>query len=155
MTVQRAASIIYFDEEGRQNLPQVLRVVKRTLKKRADLRSLKIIIFTAEGEGAALALNQLEDFDPTIIAVTFPHDFYVLRGGKRYFPRVPDKLRRFLEAVGVKLLTSRLPFDKIEGAELYNQQLDSVKKTLSILGGGAFRYVRKPFYKAVIMVRSS
>lgn len=136
VTMQRATSIVYFDQEGRQNLLQVLRVVKKALRKRADLRALKLVIFTAEGEGPALALNQLEDFDPKIIAVTFPPDFSVLRGGKRYFPRIPDKLRRFFNAVGVTVLTSRLPFDRIEGAELHSQQLDCIRKTLSIFGGG-------------------
>jgi hypothetical protein len=50
------SQIVYFDSEGRQNLEEVLRVVKKALNKREELRSTKLVIFTAEGQGPAIGL---------------------------------------------------------------------------------------------------
>jgi hypothetical protein len=129
-------SILYFEEEGRKNLPQVLRVVKRSFSKRADLRACKIVVFTAIGEGPALAYNLLQQYDPKIIAVTLPPDFSVQRGKERLFPRIPDKLKAFFSGVGVTVITGRLPFDPIEGCEAHNEQMVLVRNVISIFGGG-------------------
>jgi len=128
-------SILYFEEEGRQNLPQVLRVVKRVFKKRGDLRKLRIVVFTAIGEGPALAYNLLQEYDPKIIAVTMPPDFSIQRGDERLFPRIPDKLRAFFAGVGVTVITGRLPFDHIEGFDAHNEQMMLVRNVLSLFGG--------------------
>ena len=76
----RTSAIRYFEIEGRENLPQVLQTVRRALSRRADLRELKIVIFTATGDGPALAYSRLQKFEPKIIAVTFPSGFHVHRG---------------------------------------------------------------------------
>ena len=47
------APISYFESEGRDNLEEVLKVVKRVLKTREDLRHLKIVIFTSQWKGAS------------------------------------------------------------------------------------------------------
>src|SRR5690349_18550520 len=114
--MQKYSSISYFDREGRENLPHVLRVVKRALKKRPELRLLQHVIFTATGDGPSLAYGQLHEYDPRIIAVTFPPDFHVRRGeeGAVFFPRVEHKLQLFFNGVGIKTITGRLPFDNIE-----------------------------------------
>jgi hypothetical protein len=128
-------SILYFEEEGRQNLPQVLRVVKRVFKKRDDLRKLRVVVFTAIGEGPALAYNLLQQYDPKIIAVTMPPDFSIQRGDERFYPRIPDKLRAFFAGVGVTVITGRLPFDFIEGLDSHNEQMMLVRQVLSLFGG--------------------
>jgi hypothetical protein len=128
-------SILYFEEEGRQNLPQVLRVVKRAFKKRGDLRKLRIVVFTAIGEGPALAYNLLQQYDPKIIAVTMPLNFSMRRGDERLFPRIPDKLKAFFAGVGVTVITGRLPFDPIDGFDAHNAQMTLVRNVLSLFGG--------------------
>jgi hypothetical protein len=135
MKVSKSSSIIYFEREGRENLAQVLRVVKRSLRRRPELRNVKLVIFTAEGEGPALAFSQLQQFEPQIVAVTFPPDFFVKQGKGNYHPRIHAKVRKFFDGVGVKVITGRLPFDQIEGADDHNQQMELIRKVLSIIGG--------------------
>lgn len=134
--MQRYYSISYFDREGRENLPQVLRVVKRALKKRPELRLLKHIIFTATGDGPALAYGQLHEYDPRIIAVTFPPDFHVKRGEEGvFFPKVEPKLQGFFNGVGIKTITGRLPFDRVENAQSHNEQMRLIRDILTLFGG--------------------
>jgi hypothetical protein len=128
-------SIVYFEREGRENLSEVIRIVKRAFKKRVDLRSSKIVVFTAIGQGAAMAYNILEEYEPTIIAVTFPLDFSIPRGDKRFFPRIPEKLQAFFDALKIKVITTRLPFDEIDGAVEHNAQMKMIKDVLSLFGG--------------------
>jgi uncharacterized protein len=134
--MQKSTSILYFDKEGRENLPQVLRIVKRTLTKRPELRKLKLIIFTATGEGPALACAQLHEFAPKIIAVTFPPNFSVTRGAETQFPHVTERLRSFFNGVGVSVITARLPFDPISKADAHNTEMQLVKEVLTIFAGG-------------------
>lgn len=140
MKKQFPSRIFYFDHEGRQNLPQVINSVKVALTKRPELRSFKLVIFTASGEGPALAYNRLRQFDPKIIAVTFPPGFVATRTtdvGEIQIPaRISDKLMRFFHGVGVTILTGRLPFDPIEGCDAATLQMKLVKDVLSVFGGG-------------------
>jgi hypothetical protein len=137
-TAKRPTSIVYFDSEGRQNLPQVLRIVRRAVNKRPDLASLKIVVFTALGEGPVLAYNLLQEFHPKIIAVTFPPEFSVKQKGtdEMYYPRIPPKLQAFFDGVRIKVITGRLPFDSIEGVEGHNDRMKLIKSVLDIFGGG-------------------
>ena len=128
--------ILYFEHEGRENLPQVLRSVKRAVTKRQELRALKYVIFTSTGEGPALAYAQLHEYEPRIIAVTFPPDFSVTRGQERFTPNVSDKLRAFFQGINIEVITDRLPFDRIEGMPINNEQMQVVTEVLSIFGGG-------------------
>jgi hypothetical protein len=137
MTEKYAAQIVYFEREGRENLAEVLRVLKKNLRKREELRALKIVIFTAEGQGPALAYNVLGQYDPKLIAVTFPLDFAVKTpNGERYYPRISAKVMRFLGGVGVVVVPpARLPFDSIEGVDFHNQQMKLFKDVISLFGG--------------------
>lgn len=134
--MHKSASIIYFEQEGRENLPQVLRSVRRALRKRPELREMKLVIFTATGEGPALAYGQMHEFNPQIIAVTFPPEFFVIRGSEHFHPRISEKLNGFFRGVGIRVLTSRLPFDFMEGLDAHNDQMRLIKNLLSIFGGG-------------------
>lgn len=130
-------SIYYFDQEGRENWEQVLRLVKRAFKRRPEFRSYKVIIFTAIGEGPALAYNLLQDYLDTtkIIAVTFPPDFTVVRDGQPVSPRIFPKAKAFFDGVGIPVITARLPFQAIEGVEGHNQQMKLIGDVLTLFGG--------------------
>lgn len=139
--VRRSTSICYFEREGKQNLSHVLGVVKRTFTRREDVRSCKLIVFTSLGEGPALAYSRLKEFDPKIIAVTFPPGFSVKRINKEgntveFSPQISDKLRQFFNGVGVTVLSGRLPFEAIDGIDSIKQQTKLIKDVLSLLGGG-------------------
>lgn len=131
------AQIVYFSEEGRQNLDEVLKIVKKQLNKREDLRKCKIVIFTAQGEGPYKAYNKLSEFSAKIIAVTFPHSFVLKRNDQFMHPQIPPKMRQFFVGVGIDVVVPPyLPFDMIEGMEGHNQQVKLVRDVLSIFGGG-------------------
>lgn len=136
INTQTSQSIVYFEREGRENLTQVLRVVKRAFRKRVELRSLKIVVFTAIGEGPALSYNLLQEYTPQIIAVTFPSDFYIVREGKKICPNIPDKIQALFDGLGIKVIRSRLPFEEIDGVPGYNEQMKLIKDSLSVFGGG-------------------
>jgi hypothetical protein len=136
-----ASGICYFEREGRQNLPHVINVVKRAFKNRDDIRGCKIVIFTAVGEGPALAYNKLKIYSPKIIAVTFPWGFSATKtdekGNTIETPiHLSDDLRRFFDGVGVTVLTARLPFEGFDGAETIKNQMKLIKDVLSLFGGG-------------------
>jgi hypothetical protein len=131
------AQIVYFEREGRENLPYVLRVLKKALKKRPELRSLKLVIFTAMGQGPALAYNELSEFDIKIIAVMFPVDFSLKQeDGNKFFPRIPPKVKKFFDGVEIRVLEpAPLPFDSIEGLQARNDQMKAIKSAISLFGG--------------------
>jgi hypothetical protein len=133
---RKSSSILYFEREGRENLAQVVRVIKRLFRKTPAVRSTKIIIFTALGEGPALAYHQLSEYDPQIIAVTFPPGFCVRQGEEIFTPEIHPKVQAFFDGVGVKVVRSRLPFDEIQGARSHNEQVTLIRDTLSLFGGG-------------------
>ena len=138
MQSRRAHQILYFDAEGRRNLPEVIRVVKQKLKSREELRSLKMVVLTAEGEGPLLAYNSLVVYEPKIIAVTFPLAFSAKRKDRSYYqPRISERQRRFFDGVGISVVVpDTLPFDFIEGMEAHNQQVRLAKDAITLFGGG-------------------
>jgi len=128
-----ARPIVYFEEDGRANLPDVIKVIKSTMRKRSDLRT--VVFFTANGEGPAVAFNQLQDLEPRIIAVTFPLTFFSKRNDEVFRPEIPQKVRNFFAGVRIPILTGRLPWDHIDGATAHNNDMDLIQKSLSIVGG--------------------
>jgi hypothetical protein len=95
------------------------------------------VIFTATGDGPALAYSRLQKFEPKIIAVTFPVGFHVhRREGEPYFPMIPKRLRDFFDGVGYKIITSRLPFDPMSSAQAHNHEMQLIKDVLNVFGGG-------------------
>jgi len=141
MTDKVTFGISYFEQEGRHNLPEVLNRVKSAFAKREDIRTCKIIIFTALGEGPALAYNKLKEYDPKIIAVTFPPDYSVKKksdeGQEIETPIfISERLRKFFDGVGVKVLSDRLPFEGFDGVDSVKQQMKLIKDVLSLFAGG-------------------
>lgn len=130
------SAITYFDQEGsEQNLQTVLRVIKKCLRKRNELRNCPLVFFTAFGQGPAIAFDKLEEYSPRIIAVTFPPTFYVKRGEEHLHPEIPPKILKFFEAVDIKVVRGRLPFDAIASIPQHTEQMNLVKDVLSLFGG--------------------
>ena len=133
------AQIVYFDSEGRQNLEEVLRVIKKALSKREELRSLKIVFFTAEGQGPALAYSKLREYKPKMIAVTFPLHYSVKldESEERYFPRIADDIRCFFDGVKIDVVVPpSLPLDSIDDLDGHNQQVKVIHQTIAMFGSG-------------------
>lgn len=133
--------IVYFDQEGRQNLSEVLNTVKKTFRKREDIQACKIVIFTAVGEGPALAYNKLKEYKPKIIAVTFPPGFSLKKRDSEgdvieTTVDLPEHLKKFFQGVDITVLSSRLPFEGFDGAESIKQQLKLISDVFSTFGGG-------------------
>jgi hypothetical protein len=140
MSNQNPCAIKYFDQEGRQNLGQVLKTVCHAYK-REDVRSCKLVIFTSFGEGPALAYNKLAGFRPKIIAVTYPPGFSVKKmnddGVEMEIPvRISDQLRKFFDGVEIKVLSSRMPLSSTEGAEATRHEMKLIRDVLSLYGSG-------------------
>jgi hypothetical protein len=141
MKARAISAVVYFEHEGRQNLPHVINTVKRAFEKRDDIRNCKIVIFTAAGEGPALVYNKFKQFSPKIIAVTFPPGFSVRRKDEdgnnvEVSVGVSEQLRRFFDGVGVTVLSSRLPFEGFDGADTIKRQMKLMSDVLSLFGGG-------------------
>jgi hypothetical protein len=138
MSNSTKAHIFYFESEGRDNLDEVVKVIKKNLRNRQDLRDLKIVIFTSQGRGPVLAYNGLGEFFPKIIAVTFPLGFTVRdSNGNPYCPRISDHIDKFFKGVEIDVVVPpRLPFDLIDSLEGHNQQMQLIRKTMAMFGTG-------------------
>lgn len=129
--------ILYFYEQGKVNLPELVQALKKVFGRREDLRACKIVVFTAHGEGAYLAFTKLVEFAPRVVAVTFPPTFAMKRGEAWFHPQVNENMRNFFKQVGVTVLVPQsLPFDPIAGMEGHNQSMKLVKQSLDLFGGG-------------------
>jgi hypothetical protein len=135
----RTSKTTYFDCEGRSNLPAVLKNIKsflRALAPQDELRPTKIVFLTLRGEGPILAYNQLQNENLKLIAVTFPRDMGSVRpDGSIYYPEIPEKARKFFDGVGIPIVTNRLPFDNITGADNHNREMRLICDVLGIFGG--------------------
>ena len=137
--MNKAAKVQYFESEGRENLPAVIKSVKAFLKgletQNVELPK-KIVFLTVRGEGPMLAYNQLNDLDVTIIAVTLPPNYSVqLRDGGTYTPEIPEKAAKFFKGVDIPVVRTRLPFDDITGADSHNKEMAMLKSALAVFGG--------------------
>jgi len=96
----------------------------------------KLVFLTRQGEGPMLAYNQIPGYEMTIIAVTFPKHFAGRReDGSVFIPEIPEKVRKFFDGVGIRVITNRLPFDDIVGAEAHNKEMALLRSGLALFGG--------------------
>ena len=132
----KPSPITYFDHEGSENLAVVLRVIKKTLQRRPELRSCKLVFLTAEGRGPALAYNLLAEYEQKIIAVTFSPSFCIRREGRLIHPQISPKAKKFFQGVGIPVLTSRLPFSPIGGIDSsLSASLKVINNVFAVFGG--------------------
>jgi hypothetical protein len=129
----------YFESEGRENLLLVIKNIKAFLRPPDDQEvSLpnKIVFMTREGEGPMLAHSQLQAENLKIIAVTFPRHYTGRRPDNSVFmPEISEKVQRFFKAFDIPIVTNRLPFDDINGAESHNREMALLRSALALFGG--------------------
>jgi hypothetical protein len=141
MNNQFAGEIAYFATEGRTNLTECLRL---SLAAAREHGLSKLVIFTAQGEGVQLAIEERSSNSDlphiNLIAVTFPNGklFKGPNNTPEARPIPEDRLSSF-EAAGVKLVRARLPFDPIranyEGHGVLGQDFSLIGNALTIFGG--------------------
>jgi hypothetical protein len=137
--MSRTIRVQHFDSEGRENLPDVIRNVKaylKSLQTGGRIGLPKIVFLTAMGEGPMMAYSQLGGLNVRIIAVTFPPGFSVkTKDGQIFEPKMPEKVMKFFRGVEIPVISSRLPFDTVTGAESHNKEMALLRSSISIFGG--------------------
>jgi uncharacterized protein len=141
MPGQFTAPTTYFMQEGRENLPECLKLAFNAAKKQ---NITKILIFTSRGEGVRMALenfsSQADYQHIQIIAVTFPEGkAFTDAAGKPMRVEILPANQELFRDRGVLLVKAHLPFDPIvpvarQGGVL-GQDLSLVGDALDILGG--------------------
>jgi hypothetical protein len=132
----KQSKVQYFESEGREHLAEVVKSIKAYLRLVDNhQRPRKLVFLTREGEGPVLAYNQLDAEKIKIIAVTFPRFFAGRHAdGSRFAPEIPERIRKFFNGVGIEIITNRLPFDEISGAEAHNKEMGVLHNALTIFG---------------------
>ncbi|MFZ0309349.1 MAG: hypothetical protein WAL89_14345 [Candidatus Sulfotelmatobacter sp.] len=134
-------SITYFLQEGRDNLPECLKIAFRAAKQQSVD---KIVVFTARGQGIQLALNtfcsQDEYRNIKLVAVTFPQAKAFSSEGKPIEVRISDEADLAMKEHNIPLVRAHLPFDPIAppfaDRGVLAQDLGLVESALNIFGGG-------------------
>jgi hypothetical protein len=132
MPGQFTAPTTYFLEEGRENLPECLRIAFHAAKQQ---NISKILVFTARGEGVRMALDNFcsqPDFEHIkLIAVTFPEGKYFTDGGKPIIVEIPAEETRLFQSKGVWIVKAHSPFDPITSP---GRQRGVLGQDLSLVG---------------------
>jgi hypothetical protein len=137
--MSKTYKVQYFGSEGRENLSSVVKAIKLFLNSAAGQGAdppKKIVFLTREGEGPMLAHGHLNPLGVKIIAVTFPRHYSARQPDNSIVtPEIPAKIRRFFQAFEIPIVTNRLPFQNIEGAEAHNREMSLITDTLALFGG--------------------
>ena len=137
-SMTRSSKVQYFDTEGRGNLPAVIKAIRaflRGLDVQGHKRPTKVVFLTVQGEGPMLAYNQLQSDQLSIIAVTFPSGARVrTKQGEFFEPQISQRVRDFFAGVKIPIITNRLPFDEIVGADGHNREMKLLSQTLALFG---------------------
>jgi hypothetical protein len=141
MIRQFTAPVIYFLEEGRNNLTECLRSAFRAAQNH-DIE--KIIIFTAQGAGVAQALDEFctqpAFAKVKLVAVTFPVGQPFKDGdGKPVACEIPPDLRERFREKSVPVIRAHMPFDPISAQHrdrgVLGHDLSLVESSLNAFGG--------------------
>jgi hypothetical protein len=140
MPGQFTAPTTYFLEEGRENLPECLKIAFHAAKQQ---NITKMLIFTARGEGVRLALDNFcsqPAFEHIkLVAVTFPEGKHFTEAGKAIIVEIPAEVRALFESRGVSIVKAHLPFDPVisPGRQpgVLGQDLSLVGDALDVLCG--------------------
>jgi uncharacterized protein len=108
-------STTYFLQEGRENLDETLAIAFRAAKQH-NIR--KVVIFTAEGEGVRIAVENylpLPEYQYiALVAVTFPQGKGFTNAGKEPIDvDISSENQKLFAARGIPLVRGHLPFDPI------------------------------------------
>jgi hypothetical protein len=137
--MSKSYKVQYFGSEGRENLSLVIKAIKlfiNTTLNQGFAAPTKIVFLTREGEGPMLAHSLLQSLGVKIIAVTFPRHYFAKQPDNSIFmPEISEKIRRFFQAFDIPIITNRLPFDDIEGANAHNREMSLIRDALALFGG--------------------
>src|SRR5581483_10111553 len=116
MTKSFIAPTTYFLQEGRENLPDCL---KLAFQAAVQHEVTTIVIFTAYGEGVKLALEKFskrpEYEHIKLVAVTFPEGKTFTDPDKQPIQvSIPDDLLELFSSRNVPLVRAHLPFDAVQ-----------------------------------------
>lgn len=137
---QVQTTVTYFAREGRENLPECLRLsFEAAVAHALDT----IVIFTAFGAGVTAALQDFKSIPEyshiKIVAVTFPVGFGVTSEGKEAPPQFPESEIRRYGDIGVPFVRAHMPFEPIQTYHrdrgILAQDLSIVGNALGIFGG--------------------
>jgi hypothetical protein len=141
MNKQFTTGITYFLQEGRENLLECLRSAFSAAK---NHNIKKIVIFTAQGFGVTMALEEFcskPDFsDIKLIAVTFPvgQPFTDAEGIPLKID-ISQELRERFRNLSIPIVRAHMPFDPIAPPHLHRgilgQDLSLVESALNVFGG--------------------
>lgn len=132
--------IVYFDKEGRLNLPDTLRTV-RSRASRSDIA--KVVAFTRDGN-SAVELRSMLTRSKMVIAVTFSaaHPFYDKEGKRFSHPLADPTSREKLEALGIPVVIGTMPLQEIVIPRVEDAKIMGIRHALNLLGGGTFLCVQ-------------
>jgi len=141
MNKQFTTGITYFLQEGRENLAECL----RSAFSAANNHSIKkIVIFTAEGLGVTMALDEFcsqpEFAHIKLVAVTFPvGQPFTDADGHPLEIDISQDLRERFRNQSIPIVRARMPFDPIAPPHLHRgilgQDLSLVESALNVFGG--------------------
>jgi len=141
MTNKFSAPTTYFLSEGRDNLRECLAIAFEAAKQH---NISKIVIFTAEGEGIRLALEEFSlspRYDKTrLVGVTFPNGKrFTDANGNPLHVEIPKELERHFKSLDIPIIRAHLPFDPIappfHDRGVLAQDLSLVGEALNMLCG--------------------
>lgn len=141
MSWQFTTSITYFLREGRDNLRECLRIAFDAAKNHSID---KIVIFTSEGLGIRIALEEFcpepEFRDLKLVAVTFPAGKpFTDADGNRLRVEIDPQLRQLMAERDIPIVRAHLPFDAItptrSNSGVLGQDLSLVENALNVFGG--------------------
>jgi hypothetical protein len=133
-------SITYFLQEGRESLPECLKIAFQAARQQ---NVEKIVIFTATGTGVQLAVDQFCVRDEykhiKLVAVTFPQGKEFTADKKPLDLKISDDAERLMSAHNIPIIRAHLPFDPIvppfRDRGVLAQDLSLVESALNIFGG--------------------
>lgn len=137
-----SAGIEYFFHEGKENLEECIRIAFESAVNRGVHA---IVIFTAIGEGAKIALQkyrvQPEYRDIKIVAVTFPYgQKFAGYEDRPEATQISSDDRKLLKENDVPIVRAHLPFNPMHapsrGHSVTGQDLTLIGNALNIFGGG-------------------
>jgi hypothetical protein len=140
MPGQFTAPTTYFLQEGKENLPECLKIAFHAAKQQ---NITKIVIFTARGEGVRMAIDGFcsqPGFEHIkLVAVTFPEGKAFTDADKPIIVEIPADQKAFFESKGVPIVRAHSPFDPITSPGrqrgVLGQDLSLVGDALDVLCG--------------------
>jgi hypothetical protein len=141
MNSQFKTAITYFLQEGRENLRECLRIA---FDAAANHSIRKIVIFTAEGQGVKIALDEFcskpQFSNINLVAVTFPVGKpFTDQDGNPIHVEIAPALRAEFNDRNVAIVKAHLPFDSIapgtHSRSVLGEDLSLVRSALNIFGG--------------------